>query len=67
MSQPSELQVVHAARDVLRRTRSTDATSTTLRMFAIVELNQAVHDAEQGRPVRPPVATLARRITKDEG
>ncbi|WP_371031253.1 hypothetical protein [Pseudoclavibacter sp. JSM 162008] len=66
MTKPTDLQLVQAARDILERTHPTNPVLVSARLFAMVELDQAEHDAKQGREIRPRVAILAQRITKEE-
>ncbi|MBS3177727.1 MULTISPECIES: hypothetical protein [unclassified Pseudoclavibacter] len=66
MSEPTDLQLVQAARDVLARTHPTNPVLIGVRTFALAELSQAEHDAHQGRGVRSSALVLARRLTKDE-
>lgn len=66
MSAPTPLQVVQAATDVLKATHPTHPVLVVVRTFALAELSQAEHDANQGRGVRSSVLVLARRLTKEE-
>lgn len=66
MTQPTPLQIVRAATDVVTATHPTNPVLKAAREFTLAELRQGEHDLAQEREPKPRLMHLARTLIRGE-